>query len=77
MQVNNVMTAFPQRGIIFGAIDWATNITSQLNVIDMTFYVNRSDITALQFSIPLVDEMNQVIYSTNAFTAFFGINDGG
>lgn len=54
-QVGGVMTALPQRGIKLGSIDWATNIVGQLNVIDMTFNVNRTDITALQFTIPLLD----------------------
>ena len=48
----------PQRGIINGTADWATNIVDKLNVIEMLFYVNRSDITGLQFSIPLVNELN-------------------
>ena len=43
----------------------------------MTFYTNRTDITALEFEIPLVNEINTVLYSANSFSAFFSINDGG
>ena len=46
-------------------------------MIDMTFYTNRTDISALEFEIPLVNEINGVVYSANSFTAFFSINDGG
>jgi hypothetical protein len=49
------MTSLPQRSIALGTVNWATNIVNQLNVIDMSFTVNRNDINALQFSIPLVD----------------------
>ena len=76
-QVGGVMTALPQRGINFATIDWATSILGQFNVIDMTLYVNRTDITALQFTIPLLDELNRVVYSANTRSAFFNINDGG
>lgn len=38
-----------KRGITYAEIDWATNATSALNVLDMTFYVDRDDIRALQF----------------------------
>lgn len=43
----------------------------------MTFHVTRTDITGLQFFIPLVDEVNNPIYGANLATAFFGISDGG
>lgn len=52
-------------------------MTNQLNVLDITLHVNRSDITALQFIIPLRNEINQVVYSANSRSAFFDIQDGG
>lgn len=42
----------------------------------MTLYVSRNDISALQFEIPLVNEVNTVMYSTNFRSAFFNLNDG-
>lgn len=53
--VGGTGAVLPQRGIFNGTADWATNMVDKLNVIDMTFTVNRTDIKALQFSIPLVN----------------------
>lgn len=75
--VGGTGATLPQRGIHFATIDWATSMTGRLNVLDMTFNVNRSDITGLQFIIPQVNEINQVLYSANSRSAFFNINDGG
>ena len=75
--VGGTGATLPQRGIHYATIDWATCMTGRLNVLDMTFYVNRSDITGLQFIIPLRNEINQLIYSANARSAFFNIEDGG
>lgn len=52
-------------------------MVDRLNVLDMTLHVNRSDITGLQFIIPQVNEINEVLYNVNSRTAFFSINDGG
>lgn len=48
-QVGGTGNPLPQRGIHNGTADWATNLINKLNVIDITLFVNRSDITGLQF----------------------------
>ncbi len=75
--VGGTGAVLPQRGIHYATIDWATSMTGKLNVLDMVFYVNRSDITGLQFIIPQVNEINQPIFGANTLSAFFNINDGG
>ena len=41
----------PERGIINGQIDWATSLTNQLNVLDITLTINNAltDIKGLKF----------------------------
>lgn len=75
--VGGTGATLPQRGIHFAEIDWATSMTGRLNIFDMTFYVNRSDITGLQFIIPQRNQINQLLYNVNTRSAFFDINDGG
>ena len=75
--VGGVGAALPQRGIKYAEIDYATKMTGKLNLIDMTFYTNRTDITGLQFEVPLVNPINGVVYSSNSLSAFFSISDGG
>lgn len=44
-----------RRGIVYAEIDYATAIQSKLNVLEMTFFVDTTEIKALQFEIPLMD----------------------
>lgn len=42
----------------------------------MVFTVSRSDITALKFEIPLIDESGNSIFGASYSNSFFNLNDG-
>jgi hypothetical protein len=63
----------PVRGITFGTIGYANNNAGQLNVLDMSFTVSRTDITALKFEIPLVDAYGTQIFGPSFKTSFFNL----
>ena len=47
-----------------------------LNVFDMVITASRPDITALKFSIPMVDQNNQPIFGPSYASSFFSLRNG-
>jgi hypothetical protein len=68
--------ALPVRGITYGTIGYANSDLGQLNVLDMSFTVSRSDITALKFEIPLVDASGTPIFGPSFQSSFFNLKNG-
>lgn len=66
----------PVRGITIGTIGYANSNAGQLNVLDMSFTVTRTDITAFKFEIPLVDEYDTPIFGASFQNSFFNLLNG-
>lgn len=66
---------YPSMGISNVALSWGTQVMSQLNYLDFTITLSRSDINGLVLEIPIVSEDGTVIFS-NLATSFLGLPSG-
>lgn len=62
------------RGITYGTIDYANSEINQLNVLDIVLSTSRSDIKALKFEIPMIDEFGVLIFNPASIkNSFFNL----